>query len=112
MKTASAVLCCEVREVEPLVGPPTYGVEPDSLRRSGGWDDCRSARLFIALERCGTVFLHGQKEKLCGRGVTRGVIFLNCSKVFWSRIIVHPFRSSVSSWFVSETAFTHTLTLS
>lgn len=36
LRLVSAVLCCEVREVETLVGGPTYGVDRGSQRQS--WD--------------------------------------------------------------------------
>lgn len=62
LQLVSGELSCEHREAEAPVGALPYGADPDSPR-SGGLDDCRSAQLFIALERW-AAFLHGQKEEL------------------------------------------------
>lgn len=54
----------------------------------------------------------GRKELWYGRGAPRGVILLICSNMFWARVVVHPFHSSASSWFVSDIAFINTHTSS
>lgn len=59
----SPELCYELREARSLGGTPMGGVDVDSPGRSGGWNDCRSAQLFITLERYGAIFLHWQKEE-------------------------------------------------
>ena len=111
LRLASAVLCCELRDGETLLGDPTYGVDPGSWRGSWGWDDCTFAQLLIALERYGSIFLYGQKEELwCSRGAPRDVTLHNHSNMFWSRVVVNPFHSSPCSWFVSETTFINTHT--
>lgn len=51
------------------------GVDADSPGRSGGWNDYRSAQLFIALERCGAIFLHWQKGVMVRQGTYKGCDF-------------------------------------
>lgn len=75
-------------------------------------NDCRSAQLFIALERCGAVFLHWWKGVVVWQGSSKGCDLFSCSDMFWARVGVHPFHSSASSWFVSDTVFINTHTSS
>lgn len=74
----------------------------------GEWNDHRSDQPFIALERCGPILLQCQKEEAwCGGGAgsSKGVLLLSCSTMFWASVVVHPFLSSASGWFDSETAY-------